>query len=492
LTILHAVKNVDFPFDPIHPVNPVIFLFCFPVFEAFAIGPSVTPINLTMKRHIGANSGWIAISLVAAALVGCGAPEPPPFRLDMTKIVANQIIPKHQQAIADVLDAMFGTPDEPYALPETGLDLRKLKMAAGPVWSNQVGGKHGLYRRYCAHCHGISGDGRGPTAMILNPYPRDYRPGVFKFKTTYNPNQPSDDDLHTILHNGIPGTAMPSFAVYAPDEVDACIEYVKYLSMRGQMENALINYVKDELSFNPVTGEGDPLDPAKNEDQRKAITTMLTDDVVAGWKDANENVIRPDDGKLPPKDRTAKEIAASATKGRDLFYGTKANCVKCHGPTALGDGQQDDYDNWSKATKKFEDETAMLPATIKSLKEDMAKPDIDKDKLEEMRGELKAKNKELVERDDVIAQLLPPRNAIPRNLRDGVFRGGRRPWDIYHRVNQGISGTPMPGGGPASAGAQGTLSDEEIWSIVDYVKSVAFEPASVPQTKPMQLDAIVK
>jgi mono/diheme cytochrome c family protein len=443
-----------------------------------------------MTRYFKILNGLVSVSFAAAVLVGCGAPPQPPFRLDMSKIVANQIIPKHQQAIADILVAMFGTPDEPYALPETGLDLRKLKMAAGPVWSDQVGGKHGLYRRYCAHCHGISGDGRGPTAMILNPYPRDYRPAVFKFKTTYNPNQPSDNDLQTILHNGIPGTAMPSFAVYPPDEVAAVIEYVKYLSMRGQMETALINYVSQELNANPLTGEGDDLDPAKNEDQRKAITSMLTDDVVAGWKEANEDVIQPEESKLPGHDRTAQEIAESATKGRELFYGTKANCIKCHGPTALGDGQQDDYDIWSKATKKFEDDTAMLPASIKSLKEAMASQQ--GDELEASRKELTAKTKELSEREAVIAQLLPPRNAIPRNLRDGVFRGGRRPWDIYHRINQGISGTPMPGGGPASAGAQGTLSDEEIWSIVDYVKSVAFEPASVPQSRPLQLDAIVR
>jgi mono/diheme cytochrome c family protein len=443
-----------------------------------------------MKRQFGTTCGLVWMALVAAALAGCGKPDAPQFRLDMTKIVANQIIPKHQQAIADILGAMFGTPDEPYVLPETGLDLRKLKMAAGPVWSDQIGGKHGLYRRQCAHCHGISGDGRGPTAMIVNPYPRDYRTGVFKFKTTYNPNQPSDNDLHTILHNGIPGTAMPSFAVYPPDEVDALQEYVKYLSMRGQMETALINYVSQELTSNPVTGEGDTLDPAKNEDQHKAIMSMLTDDVVAGWKDANENVIRPDESKLPPETRTAKEVADSAKLGRELFYGSKANCVKCHGPTALGDGQQDDYDIWSKATKKFEDETQMLVASIKTLKENMGNQS--GDELEASRNDLKAKNKELVERKDVIAQLLPPRNAIPRNLREGVYRGGRRPWDIYHRVNQGISGTPMPGGGPASAGAQGTLTDPEIWNIVDYVQSLAFEPASRPQSKPIQSDAIVK
>ena len=195
--------------------------------------------------------------MLAVALAGCvkSESEPPKFRLDMTQVAANQIVPQHQQAIADILDAMFGTPDEPFALPETGLDLRKLKMAAGPVWSDQAGGKHGLYRRNCAHCHGISGDGIGPTAFILNPYPRDYRPGVYKFKSTFNPNEPTDEDLHHTLMDGVPGTAMPAFSVLPPDEVAALLEYVKYLSMRGQMETALVGYIVDNLDYDPVTGE---------------------------------------------------------------------------------------------------------------------------------------------------------------------------------------------------------------------------------------------
>ena len=40
----------------------------------------------------------------------------------------------------------------------------------------------------------------------------------------------------------------------------------------------------------------------------------------------------------------------------------------------------------------------------------------------------------------------------------------------------------MPAGGPAAPGAQGTLTEEEIWQIVDYVHSLPFEPASQPQT----------
>ena len=89
-----------------------------------------------------------------------------------------------QKQVATILEAMFGTPDEPVALPETGLDEAKLQLAAGPVRSDIVGRKNGLYREHCVHCHGITGDGMGPTAAFLNPYPRDYRPGKFKFKST--------------------------------------------------------------------------------------------------------------------------------------------------------------------------------------------------------------------------------------------------------------------------------------------------------------------
>jgi len=86
--------------------------------------------------------------------------------------------------------------------------------------------------------------------------------------------------------------------------------------------------------------------------------------------------------------------------------------------------------------------------------------------------------------------LLPPRNAIPRNLRQGMFRGGRRPLDIYRKVYTGIAGTPMPGGGPVTPGAKGTLSDEEIWQLVDYVRSLPFEPASQPTRLRINYDVL--
>lgn len=400
----------------------------------------------------------------------------------MAQIVAKQIAPSHQQDIANVLGAMFGTPDEPFAMPETGLDIRKLKMAAGPVWSDKQGGKHGLYRRHCAHCHGINGDGHGPTALILNPYPRDYRPGIYKFKSTYTASEPTSEDLTTILHNGIPGTAMPSFALLAPDEIASLVEYVKYLSMRGQMETALINFVADELD------PEDPLNPAEDPELREVIVGELLGDIVAQWQEAPEQIIHPSEGPVPPADRTPEQIAQSVTAGRELFYGTRANCIQCHGPTALGDGQQTDFDNWSKANKQFIDDTAALVEQIKSDREALG--ELDGEAYDEASAELDRMKQELVDRNNLIATMLPPRNAIPRNLRDGTYRGGHRPLDLFWRISAGIPGTPMPAGGPATQGAQGTLSEEEIWQIVDYVQSLPYEPASLPQDGPINVEAV--
>ena len=401
----------------------------------------------------------------------------------MTNVVAKQIAPENQQAIANIMDAMFGTPNEPFAMPETGLNQRLLKMSAGPVWSDEVGGKHGLYRRHCVHCHGISGDGHGPTAAILNPYPRDYRPGIFKFKGTYSAAEPTTEDLKRVVHDGVPGTAMPSFAILPPDEQEALVEYVKYLSIRGMTEKALVDYVGENV--NP----GDKFDPATNAELRTLIVEQLLKPIVESWQGAKEQVMAPEDAVAKAlENRTPAQLAESVSKGRDLFYGPKANCVKCHGPTALGDGQQDDYDDWSKATLEFIKGTDAKVAEIGSLQKELN--DAKGDDIQKVKDQLIAAKKELTDRQEVITSLLPPRHAIPRNLREGVYRGGRRPLDLFWRIAAGIRGMPMPGIGPAAAGAQGTLSQQEIWQIVDYVQSLPFEPASQPQKRPINSEPV--
>ncbi len=55
-----------------------------------------------------------------------------------------------------------------------------------------------------------------------------------------------------------------------------------------------------------------------------------------------------------------------------------------------------------------------------------------------------------------------------------MYRGGRRPIDLFWRVHQGINGTPMPA-------SNSSLTEEEIWQIVDYIRSLPYEPASRTQ-----------
>ena len=142
--------------------------------------------NLSNFRRISC----LGFGLLVVVSVGC-APTPPAFfRLNMVEATSPSaekdsvsaemaLTPVQQRQVATILQAMFGTPDEPICLPETGLDPAKLRLAAGPVRSDIVGRKNGLYREHCVHCHGVTGDGLGPTAAFLNPYPRKTPPGFY-------------------------------------------------------------------------------------------------------------------------------------------------------------------------------------------------------------------------------------------------------------------------------------------------------------------------
>ncbi len=253
--------------------------------------------------------------------------------------------------------------------------------------------------------------------------------------------------------------------------------------MRGEMEKALEDFVADNL--NP----GDKFDPATNAETRNQIVNDMLKPIVEAWQGAKDQVIVPEEASIPPDNRTAAQVAQSADKGRELFYGTSANCVKCHGPTALGDGQQDDYSDWNKATNDFIKATDAKLAEIEALKKDLG--NAKGDDATPIKEQIRAAQKEYSERHALIATLLPPRHAIPRNLREGILRGGRRPIDIFWRISAGIRGMPMPASGPAAPGAQGTLTQQQIWQLVDYVQSLPFEPASQPLKKgPINTSAV--
>ena len=196
------------------------------------------------------------IVVLVMLLAGCERSPQPQFRLNNVELIKQERLnlddgehfPEHYPTeLSNILTALFGNPNEPrfpFLLGEDDdaheiLSLENLELAAGPVSSGRKGEPSGLYREHCVQCHGITGDGAGPTAAFLTPYPRDFRMGKFKFKSTPLGKPPTDEDLSRIIRHGIPGTAMPSFQTLSPTEVAALIDYVKYLSIRGQYERRL-------------------------------------------------------------------------------------------------------------------------------------------------------------------------------------------------------------------------------------------------------------
>jgi mono/diheme cytochrome c family protein len=412
--------------------------------------------------------GRVAAVLVLALLAGCTQTDPPTFRLNLQGRSPDdfQLTGKEQddaaregkqqnaaqlKAVSTVLYAMFGEPNSPYVLPEAGLDLRKIELAAGRTGGDQSGRQRGLYRQHCAHCHGISGDGAGPTAAFLNPYPRDYRQGVFKFKSTARSARPTADDLRRILHEGIAGTAMPSFLLLPDDEIDALVEYVKYLSIRGQTEQMLLGRTLDD---------GDPIDLAQV--KLADLATEYLTPIAESWAAAESAIIVPPD--RPPVD-TPELLADSIAKGAELFRGQKAQCAKCHGPTAMGDGSEELlFDDWNKV-KQFAD-LAKKIGEADSIKDSKER----KETLSNYYQALAA---------EAHKWLLPQQQVQPRNLRLAIYRFGRRPVDLYRRIFAGVNGTPMPQAGADASNPSG-LSPEEIWHIVDYVRTLPYEKMSDP------------
>jgi cytochrome c oxidase cbb3-type subunit I/II len=93
-----------------------------------------------------------------------------------------------------------------------------------------------VFERYCISCHGVEGDGRGPTADWIEPRPRVLTSGVFKFRSTPSGELPTDADIHRTVTNGLHTTYMPRWAPTHPMERDDVVQYVKSLSPRFQSE----------------------------------------------------------------------------------------------------------------------------------------------------------------------------------------------------------------------------------------------------------------
>ncbi|MFK8113718.1 MAG: cytochrome c, partial [Rubripirellula sp.] len=348
-----------------------------------------------------------------------------------------------------------GTPDAPKwpaMMQEDAPELvseERLQRAAGPVSSEKDGTHLGLYREHCVVCHGLPGNGAGPASVFQNPYPRDFRAGVFKWKSTERASKPTREDLRQVLVHGVPGTAMPSFALIGKDDVEALLDYVVYLSVRGEVERDLLAAAV-ELEYDdeqPKSSWQLTLDTATEGGQ--VVKSVMTQ-VAVQWRESKSALV-------PAwTDFNGQELADSIDRGKDIFHGQVANCVGCHGPAGNGNAITLDYDDW---TKEFSTRIGLTPTNREAMKpfREVGAP--------------------------------RPRQINPRNLQHGVFRGGGDPSTLFQRVSQGIAGTPMPAVEVVAEENGKGLTSQQVWDLIRYVNSLgpdeqaSNEPTSETETE---------
>jgi mono/diheme cytochrome c family protein len=103
-------------------------------------------------------------------------------------------------------------------------------LAAAPFAPSAARGQ-AVYQKACAACHGETGNGKGQGAAPLNPKPRDFTTGIYKFRTTSLGELPTDSDLLKVVTNGIPHTQMPPFKnVLTGQERLDVVAYIKKFS----------------------------------------------------------------------------------------------------------------------------------------------------------------------------------------------------------------------------------------------------------------------
>jgi mono/diheme cytochrome c family protein len=325
----------------------------------------------------------------------------------------NKLTSADRQELAAALKEVFGTPAKPTVreISDQARDLLRLGDETLALGSR-------LFRNQCVHCHGVTGDGRGVTAKWMNPHPRDYRQGIFKFQSVdqaadNTTRPPRREDLRRTLERGIEGTAMPTFADLPGSDLDALVSYVIHLSIRGKAE---YDTIKQAFDYDPKT---DTL--SRGEEAPGEYLRLATKKQGEVWLDAQDDKKKIEVKPYPYAEAAIKD---SVRRGQALFLADEtklkeyypkvgevalnklkaASCVSCH------------LDYGRKAPYKFDSWGTLLK---------------------------------------------------PANLTLAVYRGGRRPHDLYYRIHSGINGSGMANFGSI-------LDENQIWDLINFIQALPY------------------
>lgn len=339
-------------------------------------------------------------------------------------VLPSRLDAARRQELNKALTEAFGTPAKPKVfLPADHAESEGYQKAVGELALSpehlEAGSK--LYRRHCLHCHGVTGDGRGPTGPWVSPHPRDYRKGEFKFISTsidVPGRKPRRADLLRTLRQGIEGTSMPSFALLPEQELLDLTSYIIHLSLRGEVEY--------DVMRNVLTGgvlEGDTV---------PSHVQYWTYEFLRRWQESNTTpMITPSSQPAYVADPDHADFAAAVERGYKLFTDSRgaASCISCH--QDFGRQVNFRYDSWG---------TLVRPANLTREVYRGGRRPIDF--YWRVRGGIVPSGMPAVAKDfpeenvwDLVTfvQALPYPELLPSSVRDKIY-GGKRPAEaVAHR-----------------------------------------------------------
>ncbi len=191
------------------------------------------------------------------------------------------------------------------------------------------------FLRLCAGCHGPAGDGSGPAARYLDPRPRNFRRGIFKFTSAPWDGRALRSDLFRTITHGLVGSAMPNFRLVPEEKRWDLAEYVRFMAIQGEFEQTMVEWA--------LADEEIP-DPEE-----------VWEFVEKKWRES---------APVFPAGNEPEADAASIARGKEIFESATTQCSSCHGQSGRGDGPNADayLDTWGYPIRPRDITTGKLRA----------------------------------------------------------------------------------------------------------------------------------
>ncbi|MDP6356087.1 MAG: ethylbenzene dehydrogenase-related protein [Planctomycetota bacterium] len=269
-----------------------------------------------------------------------------------------------------------------------------------------------IYFKKCYFCHGDKGDGLGAAEVQrMDPRPRDFTKGKFKFKTVIGDEPPTDEDLYRTLTRGVVGTAMPYWAFTGQT---GNWENYRYLLSPEERWQVIYFFKTYSVRFKP--GLEIKIAEAKAALEKGGLESKVEKKVKKDLKRLERWLKKYDEDrqKFPPLEigngpPITPELIA---EGKKLFEEV-GECLKCHGAEGRGDKMERKDDDWG------------FPITAVNL------------------------------------------------TRAINFKGGNGVREIFRTITTGINGTPMPTTAGMFFKEDPAADEAARWAIAAYVNHLS-------------------